>query len=45
MSFFCDFCGVVVTDVWVECGDEHEGSLEVFMYALCIGFDSCETVF
>src|SRR6266436_924959 len=42
---FGDLGGVVVADFGGECGDEHEGVLEVVVDLLAVGFDAADAVF
>jgi len=40
-----DVGGVVVSDVFCECGDEHEGSVEQFVNSLFVGLDAGDAAF
>ena len=36
---------MVVSDVFCECGDEHEGSVEQFVNSLFVGLDAGDAAF
>ncbi len=45
IGFFGDLCRIVIADVGVKRGDQHQRAVKVFVHLLTVGFDTADASF